>query len=288
MSSDYFTGPVRTIEFKTEEVWHGLSVTALIDGKPIMDVLHEFEREMNAKPIKEIARLNWNPKGLKSSGDLPFSALDVHSRLTTVADLPLRDRKFAMVLSCDPEVYLPNGHTTVDIKITASHLHWLNVRSHLSKNEPYPEFGYLTFDRKQYQEACDSLHARIFEYVCSLMSERFKKIEEQHLQHEVRSDRAKLESLLHDSFLEIGASGKVYTRAEVLEALEDEVSEIRVVENFRVRPVNSKDPTQKIYQTFYLLRHESSEGEIWTQRTSIWQQIDREWKLMFHQGTPVA
>lgn len=85
-----------------------------------------------------------------------------------------------------------------------------------------------------------------------------------------------LMNILTPDFLEIGASGTRYTRANIIEHLRDEpgFDGPRSVENFFAKPL-SEDTWIVNYRI----------PETTTQRTSIWQKRGGEWKMRFHQGT---
>ena len=57
-------------------------------------------------------------------------------------------------------------------------------------------------------------------------------LEESHLQPTVRKDRDRLALILHESFMEIGASGRLHTLRDVLDHLPDEDTSLRTLEDF--------------------------------------------------------
>jgi hypothetical protein len=101
---------------------------------------------------------------------------------------------------------------------------------------------------------------------------------------QVRADRARMEQLLHPDFLEIGRSGAIYTRAEVLD-------------EFALKPpsytVWSQDfAVTRIAPMLAMLLYRSAHIDDvqrldrHTIRTSIWQSTEQGWQVRFHQGTP--
>ena len=103
-------------------------------------------------------------------------------------------------------------------------------------------------------------------------------------QPQVRSDRAKMEQLLHADFIEIGRSGTIYTRAEVLNEFAQDPPIYTVwSQDFSVMRI-----APKLAILFYRSAH-IDDAEILdrhTIRASIWQNTERGWQVRFHQGTP--
>ena len=92
---------------------------------------------------------------------------------------------------------------------------------------------------------------------------------------EVRNSREKLDSLLSDDFMEIGASGATYRKEQVINSLLKEAPSEIHAKDFEFRKL-SNDLSQLIY------RSESTRRAI---RSSIWRLEDGQWRMLFHQGT---
>jgi hypothetical protein len=95
--------------------------------------------------------------------------------------------------------------------------------------------------------------------------------------------RADHERMTAVDFWEIGASGRRYSRAFVLDLLE------------RREP----DPEEHTWQTrdfhcrqlgpdTYLLTYTLAQGERLSRRSTIWRRQGGDWQILFHQGTLVA
>lgn len=101
---------------------------------------------------------------------------------------------------------------------------------------------------------------------------------------ELGTARADFERMTADDFWEIGASGKIYTREEVLDLLEERHSgpqaESLVVSAFRVRQLGLG-----LYLAHYDLVQEHTRK---TRRTTLWRHSAEGWKIVFHQGTIVG
>ena len=113
-----------------------------------------------------------------------------------------------------------------------------------------------------------------------------KQLEVELHQPMVRSDAERVSTLLHESFMEIGRSGRFYNRNEILEELSKEESG---------SPVWSQDFVAKeisggLILLTYKSAHINSEGELssHTFRSSLWQQTPHGWQVRFHQGTPTG
>ncbi|MGG9999686.1 DUF4440 domain-containing protein [Pseudovibrio ascidiaceicola] len=108
------------------------------------------------------------------------------------------------------------------------------------------------------------------------MLEVLLSLESQLLQPSVRGDRQQLELMLHPDFIEIGASGRMYDRAQVLAELPREAADypVRTIEDFRFRKLS-----EELAQVFYSIAENA------TQRTSIWKLEGEQWSMIYHQGT---
>jgi hypothetical protein len=94
--------------------------------------------------------------------------------------------------------------------------------------------------------------------------------------------RSDVERMMDDSFWEVGASGRRYSRAFVLEALEartpsaEEGSwETRDFHCLEIAPDN------------FLLTYTLLQGSRVTRRCTIWRRTNADWRIVYHQGTLV-
>ena len=100
---------------------------------------------------------------------------------------------------------------------------------------------------------------------------------------EFGTTRAELERMIHPEFWEIGASGRRYSREFVLAELErrrqNPHEDIWETSGFHCRQLASD-----IYLLNYtLIQHKIRK----TRRSTIWQQTEVGWQILFHQGTIV-
>lgn len=101
-------------------------------------------------------------------------------------------------------------------------------------------------------------------------------LEESLLLDQVRSDRARVETLLHPEFTEIGASGRLWSRARMLAT---------------IAPLTSPTTLEvvgldKLADDLLLLRWRSRSRGAVSLRSSLWQRTAAGWQLRFAQGTP--
>jgi ribonuclease HI len=96
---------------------------------------------------------------------------------------------------------------------------------------------------------------------------------------DVRADAHRLDQLLHDDFVEVGATGRNLAAAELIDDLlaTPLVDEITVSE-LAARPLAGDD----ILVTY---RTSTTQGVV--VRNSLWRRGRRGWQLVVHQGTPV-
>tara|TARA_R110000744_G_C19251193_1_gene550309 strand:+ start:618 stop:980 length:363 start_codon:yes stop_codon:yes gene_type:complete len=114
--------------------------------------------------------------------------------------------------------------------------------------------------------------------------DQLRMLEESHLQPTVRKDRDRLALILHESFMEIGASGRLHTLRDVLDHLPDEDTSLRTLEDF-VAQMLSDDIA---LTTYTVARTDQSDERVHrSRRSSIWVRERDVWQLRFHQGTPI-
>lgn len=117
--------------------------------------------------------------------------------------------------------------------------------------------------------------ARLMELEAHLFS-----LEQALQQSSIRSDAAQLERLLADDFVEFGASGNVWSsKAQVIAGLQDEVFSARRMTEFAVKALS--DGVALVTYRGY------REGVGESLRSSVWRQEEGQWRMVFHQGTPV-
>jgi hypothetical protein len=115
------------------------------------------------------------------------------------------------------------------------------------------------------------------------VAETLRELEANLLIDSVRKDRARVSALLAEEFREFGRSGKVYSRAEILDFLQSE-EEIRVA----MRDFACELIGEGVALVTYLSEQDEQNGEtIGALRSSLWVWRDQRWQMVFHQGTPL-
>jgi len=99
---------------------------------------------------------------------------------------------------------------------------------------------------------------------------------------ETRFDRAYMNAVLHSAFTEVGRSGRVFSRDEVLEMPRVPIDVDIPREAFSVTEV-VEGVALVSYQTVPV---DSLHGA--AHRGSVWVQEGSRWLLRYHQGTPAA
>jgi glyoxylase I family protein len=124
----------------------------------------------------------------------------------------------------------------------------------------------------------DALPRRLEVSLASL-HDTLLELESMHLKPEVRRSPADIERLLAPGFVEFGSSGRVHSRASVLEALRTEAPVERRIEDYSVRELGEG----VALATYRVVRA----GGAASLRCSLWRREGSQWRLEFHQGTPI-
>jgi len=99
------------------------------------------------------------------------------------------------------------------------------------------------------------------------------------LQPQVRRTRADVDVLLDPEFAEFGASGRRWSRPEILASLASEEREAAIAAH-DVR-------ANWIADGVVLVTYISDDGERRCNRSSLWRRTPAGWRMYFHQGTPI-
>jgi hypothetical protein len=118
----------------------------------------------------------------------------------------------------------------------------------------------------------------------SALLEMLRKLEVATHQPQLRADHHALARLLHPNFFEVGRSGAVYSRDDVLGEFSTHPPSYRVwSQDFHIEPL-----TEGLVLLTYRSAHLADDGSLerHTSRASLWQSTEQGWQLRFHQGTP--
>jgi len=117
--------------------------------------------------------------------------------------------------------------------------------------------------------------------------EQLRKLEVELHQFETRSNHSRIDQLIHSSFSEIGYSGIVYSKEDILDSLLNEVDSTYTVWSQDYQFIElAKDLVQVMYKE----AHMDAQGILSRHaiRTSLWQKELDKWQVKFHQATPVS
>jgi len=117
---------------------------------------------------------------------------------------------------------------------------------------------------------------RVPEQPKSAEVELIRGLEEQLLRPEVRTSPELVAALLADEFTEIGSSGRVYNKQQIIDRLQRErwSGPQATVRDFSARLLAA----DLIFVTYSIIESQ-------TIRSSIWKLTDGRWQIVFHQGT---
>lgn len=101
---------------------------------------------------------------------------------------------------------------------------------------------------------------------------------------ELGTSRADFERMTADSFWEIGASGRRYDRAYVLDELEKRFA-APYADDWQVQDFQCRELAPGNYLVTYTL---VQNGTRMTRRSTVWRRTDEGYEAVYHQGTVVA
>jgi len=116
----------------------------------------------------------------------------------------------------------------------------------------------------------------------SSIAPQLRKLEEDLLQPEIRKNREAVAALLADDFYEFGSSGRVFSKPEIIQALQTEEPAQISIADFRVRSLT----TGIALVTYRAVKEgEAAQGIRTSLRSSVWVMRDEKWQMLFRQGT---
>lgn len=99
----------------------------------------------------------------------------------------------------------------------------------------------------------------------------------------VRADRARVDALLADDFMEIGASGAVFGKQAALDAVPAERGGVA----FEARSMRTRAITHDVACVTYAATRTQGADVRLSLRSSWWRrEPGGRWRMVFHQGTP--
>ncbi|NMP30040.1 nuclear transport factor 2 family protein [Thalassotalea sp. M1531] len=117
--------------------------------------------------------------------------------------------------------------------------------------------------------------------------EQLRTLEVELHQFETRSNFSRIDQLIHTSFIEIGYSGTVYAKSDILESLLNEAKPTYIVWSQEYQFI---ELAENIVQVMYKEARLDAQGKLSRHsiRTSIWQKELGNWQVRFHQATPTS
>ena len=112
---------------------------------------------------------------------------------------------------------------------------------------------------------------------------RLTALEESLWRPATRFDREYLAQVFADDFDEFGRSGKHWSREASIAAEDEPFSTVLPLPNLRVRAIGP-DAALLTYRSE--TSYPDDDVVLVANRSSVWQRIEGEWRLRFHQGTP--
>lgn len=117
------------------------------------------------------------------------------------------------------------------------------------------------------------------------LKQRLFALELELLAPATRASVARLSALLDEAFVEFAASGRRIDRQALLQELPAEAGAVR----YRAFDLQAWLPAPDLAQLRY--RSERRDGDDapvrHALRSSLWRRRDGEWRMLFHQGTPI-
>jgi len=110
------------------------------------------------------------------------------------------------------------------------------------------------------------------------------QLEKRLQQPEVRSSPAELDGLLSEDFIEFGSSGRVFDKKAIIEAVGAQASVEITMTDFRTALL-APDIILATYRASIIWREGNSPTH--SLRSSIWRLSGEQWRMVFHQGTPI-
>jgi len=110
----------------------------------------------------------------------------------------------------------------------------------------------------------------------------FFHLETKLLKPDVRKSEEELDKILSESFFEFGSSGEIYNKEKTISIIRNQSDDETTIHNFK-----SVELSDGIVLVTYLLKSENkiNGSYSFSNRSSIWKFENRNWKIVFHQGT---
>lgn len=118
----------------------------------------------------------------------------------------------------------------------------------------------------------------------SSLHDHLLRLELRLLDPSVRASSVELEALIADEFLEVGRSGRQYSRDEIIHESAGSDPAVLSIEDFEARHLG---PEAAMVRYRSVAHRDGMIDEV-TWRCSIWKCADGAWRITYHQGTPAV
>lgn len=102
------------------------------------------------------------------------------------------------------------------------------------------------------------------------------------------ADRSYLEGLIAEDYVEVGGSGRIYSRERVIETVVDRYDREEPAVEYNVDEFSVRQIAPQIYLATYTLSQPDGHETRVTRRSTIWTDSTGSWQVVYHQGTVVA
>jgi len=94
--------------------------------------------------------------------------------------------------------------------------------------------------------------------------------------------KEEIEAQMCDEFWEVGASGNVYTKKDLIETLLERYNDPSYQDIWEAKDFKLKKNSQDHYLLTYTLIQDKTRV---TRRSTLWRRVNGEFKILYHQGT---
>lgn len=93
-----------------------------------------------------------------------------------------------------------------------------------------------------------------------------------------------IENQICDEFWEVGASGNVYTKQDIIETLLERYNDPNYQDIWEAKDFALTQIAPDNYLLTYILIQDKTRV---TRRSTIWRRVNDNWKILYHQGTVI-
>lgn len=102
------------------------------------------------------------------------------------------------------------------------------------------------------------------------------------------ADRSYFEALIAEDYVEVGGSGRIYSRERVIDTVVDRYDREEPAVEYNVDDFAVRQIAPQIFLATYMLSQPDGHETRVTRRSTIWTDSTGNWQVVYHQGTVVA